>query len=92
MLEAYADRWALITGASSGIGAEFAGKLAARGMHLVLIARRKQLMEQLAEELHTRHGTKSEIFAADLSEPGQARRAVDEINRRAELPTRGNAR
>jgi uncharacterized protein len=71
VLDAYADRWALITGASSGIGAEFAQKLAARGMHLIMVARRKELMEQLAADLDTRHGTKSQIICADLSDPEQ---------------------
>jgi uncharacterized protein len=73
----YADKWGLITGASSGIGAEFARKLAARGMHLVLTARRQDLLEQLAAELHTRHGTKTQIVAGDLSEPDFPRRLYE---------------
>lgn len=79
MLDAYADRWALITGASSGIGAEFARRLAARGMHLVLTARRKHLLETLADDLHTRHGTKTEIIAADLSDPSEPQRLCEAI-------------
>lgn len=82
MLDVYADRWAVITGASSGIGAEFSRRLAARGMHLVLVARRRDLMQELAEELHTRHGTKAEIITSDLSQPGEARRVFDEIDAR----------
>ena len=79
MLDAYADRWALITGASSGIGAEFARKLAARGMHLVLTARRQELLQKLADELHTRHGTKTEIISGDLVDPAEPQRLIAAI-------------
>lgn len=74
------DQWALVTGASTGLGAEFARQLAARGMHLVLTARRMDLMEALANELHTTHGTHCEIISADLSEPGEARRVLEAIH------------
>lgn len=79
MIEAYADRWALITGASSGIGAEFARLLAARGMHLVLVARRLDLMQALAADLHTRHGTRCELLAVDLLEDGAASRVISDV-------------
>src|SRR5262249_36627576 len=82
VLKAYADHWALITGASSGIGAEFARQLAARGMHLVLTARREQLLTQLAAELHQAHGTKTEIIIADLSVPQERLRLLDEVRKR----------
>ncbi len=74
-----ADQWALITGASSGLGAEFARQLAPRGMHLVLVARRGELMRELADELHTKHGTRCEIIIADLSDPVEPQRILDEI-------------
>ena len=82
MLKQLADKWALVTGASSGLGAEFARQLAARGMHLVLTARRLDLMEDLAAELHTKHGTRCEIIAADLSDPEEPIRILNEISNR----------
>ena len=82
MLKAYADHWGLITGASSGIGAEFARQLAARGMHLVLVARREDRLVRLAGELQVAHGTKCEIIVADLSQDGAARSLLDEVAQR----------
>ena len=79
MIDDYAERWALVTGASSGIGAEFARMLAARGMHLILTARREDLLKELATDLDTRHGTRTEIIVCDLSEPGEPKRLFDEI-------------
>ncbi|MBN71341.1 MAG: short-chain dehydrogenase [Gimesia sp.] len=82
VIDEYSDRWALITGASSGIGLEFAHRLAARGMHLVLTARRQEQLEELAADLLTRHGTKTEVVVLDLSEPEAPRKLYDEINAR----------
>ena len=82
MLSAYADNWALVTGASTGIGAEFARKLAARGMHLVLTARREELLRELASELHTAHGTKCEIIPVDLGDPAQPALLIEHIEKK----------
>src|SRR5689334_4316914 len=61
------NRIAAITGASAGLGVVFARQLAARGYDLLLIARRRDRMEQLAEELSRAHGIHADICAADLA-------------------------
>ncbi len=61
--------WALVTGASSGIGREFARQLATRGFRLVLLARREARLQELADELGRAHGTECLVIAADLSDP-----------------------
>lgn len=60
-------RHALITGASAGLGAEFARQLAARGFDLLLVARREERLKAIAEEIAKTHGRQVHTFAADLS-------------------------
>ena len=60
---------ALITGASAGLGAEFARQLASQGKGLVLVARRREPMEELAAELRQSHGVNVEVIASDMTDP-----------------------
>jgi short-subunit dehydrogenase len=70
---------ALVTGASAGIGLEFARQLGARGHNLVLVARRKERLQQLAAELAATFGVRTETVAADLSKEASRRRIPGRI-------------
>jgi short-subunit dehydrogenase len=63
------DRTCLVTGASSGIGADIARELARRGHGVTLVARRAERLKALAEELGTAHGVRAEAISADLTDP-----------------------
>lgn len=71
--------YALITGASSGIGLEMAKQLAKDGNNLILVARSESLLNDIANELHQQHGVNVEVYAFDLSKPGSARALVNAI-------------
>ncbi|MGU3498737.1 SDR family NAD(P)-dependent oxidoreductase [Mycobacterium sp. C31M] len=68
--------WALVTGASSGIGLEFARALAADGRDVIVAARRIDELERIAEELRQRHGVQAVALRADLSEDDGAAKLV----------------
>ncbi|MGC9356727.1 MAG: SDR family NAD(P)-dependent oxidoreductase, partial [Anaerolineae bacterium] len=70
---------ALVTGASSGIGAEYARQLASRGFDVILLARRESRLRALAEELETRHGVRTEVLVADLANLDDIERVVERI-------------
>lgn len=72
---------ALITGASSGIGAEFARQLAKQGFDLILVARRKEKLEVLKEDLERKNSIKAEIIIADLSVLSENQKIIDKISK-----------
>ena len=63
------NKWAVVTGASAGIGLALAEQLAAGGANLILTARRSDRLRKLAADLTVRHSIKAEVFAADLTRP-----------------------
>jgi short-subunit dehydrogenase len=73
------ETYALITGASSGIGECFAHALAARTRNLVLAARSKEKLESLAQELSSRHGVRAVPLVSDLSVPGAATALAEKL-------------
>ncbi len=70
---------ALVTGASSGLGADFARLLAARGCHLICVARRTDRLQRLREEIVAQHPSTVEIIAMDLSAPEAAQQLHDRV-------------
>ncbi len=78
----YAGTTALITGASSGLGAEFAERFAARGANLVLVARRTARLEDLARKLSDAHGVSVTTLSKDLSRQGAGAEVRDELDGR----------
>ncbi len=75
-------KWALVTGASAGIGTAFARVLAKQGFDVVLTARREERLTTLASELQRDHGVRAEVLVADLADVGAPQAIFDELEDR----------
>lgn len=73
------DKTALITGASAGIGTALATEFAARGHDLVLVARRQEALDALANRLRHEYGVRAMVHAADLTKRGAPRKLFDAL-------------
>jgi short-subunit dehydrogenase len=82
MMFHYQGKTALITGASSGIGAAFARALAARGMHVILVARAETTLRSMADDFAVRHKIRAEVVPVDLSRDDAAREVAATIAQR----------
>lgn len=75
-------RYAVVTGASQGLGKAFAQELAARKQNVILVARSKDKLEALADELRRAHSIGADVFALDLTLPSAGSRLTEEIRKR----------
>tara|TARA_X000001036_G_scaffold439152_1_gene489199 strand:+ start:4338 stop:5129 length:792 start_codon:yes stop_codon:yes gene_type:complete len=76
--EGYGE-WALVTGASSGIGKEFCYQLANRGMNIILVARRKTLIEEIASDIELKNGVKTITIDLDITEDSSIDKIYDKL-------------
>lgn len=72
-------KWALVTGASSGLGVDFAHQLAEMGCNLLLVARREDRLKAVAEAIRQKQGVQVEVIIMDLSVPDAPQRLYDQI-------------
>ena len=81
MIEQLRGKWALVTGASSGIGMAFSRELAAKGVNIVMVARREKLLQELAHGLETEFGVSTFVVPADLGQAGAASVLKDAVEK-----------
>ena len=86
----FADKygpWALVAGASDGVGAAFAEALAQRGVNVVLVARRKTVLEDVARGIESRTGVQTRTLTVDLAEDSAAAQMNNPLSRKATAPS-----
>jgi uncharacterized protein len=76
------EKLALVTGASSGLGVDFARQLAARGANLILVARREDQLRAVALDIEEKYGVSAQIMARDLAVPEAPQALYDELKQR----------
>ena len=79
------SKFAAVTGASEGLGKEFARQLAAEGYNLLIIARRPALLQELKENLEKRYGIQVEPMVCDLSKPEELKQVEDRLEKEESL-------
>jgi len=79
MTKIWHGKTALVTGASSGLGTDFARQLAAQGCHLILAARRLERLQELQADISTRYGVKVDCLPIDLAAPDAPRQLYEQI-------------
>ena len=80
MLQTSKKKLAVITGASSGLGKCFAKELANRGYTIVLIARRKKLLDNLAIKLKNQFGSEIHVYSSDLTSPVERKKLIQNLH------------
>src|SRR5258708_2659607 len=87
--------WALVTGASSGIGKEFARQIAASGINIVLVARREDLLKEVGVEFSKRFGVEHRVIVLDVSREafiGRLASATDDLDIRLVVSNAGTGK
>lgn len=74
------SKWAVVTGASGGLGEAYARELASQGSNVILVARSVDKMEVIAREIEARHGTETMILPCNLSDPAERSTLVDKLD------------